>query len=94
MKQKTGKKILSFLLSLVMVMALMPMVSLTAKAECYNTGKSTYTVTFSSDGTSVEKIVLNFAYGDSEHRVGVNGDHIGKTYAATYNFVFTVLFQF
>lgn len=89
MKQKTGKKILSFLLSLVMVMALMPMVSLTAKAECYNTGKSTYTVTFSSDGTSVEKIVLNFAYGDSEHRVGVNDDHVGKTYAATYNFVFT-----
>jgi hypothetical protein len=88
-KRKLGRKLLGFLLALVLVVGLMPGMALTANAQCFKTGESTYTVTFSSDGTSVEKIVLNFAYGDDEHKAGKSGDYIGKTYDATYNFVFT-----
>ena len=47
MKQKTGRKLLSFLLALAMVVGLMPGMSLTAHAEDTKVGNATYTI---SDG--------------------------------------------
>ena len=90
MRQKTGRKrCVRFLLTLAMAVGLLPGMTSTAHATCFPTGEGTYTVKYSSDGTSVDKIVHNYAYGDDIHQSGASGDYVGKTYNATYNLIFT-----
>ena len=82
-KKKLGRKILSVLLTLAMVIGLMPVMSLTAKAECYPTvSGNTSNITYSDDGTQVTSVVSNFSYVDS----GNFASNPGTRY---YNMIFT-----
>ena len=86
---KRSAKVFSSVLVMLLVLGLLPGMSLTASAKCYNTGKSTYTVDYSADDTAVNSIVVNFVYGDDTHKDGVYGDYIGKKYSYTFTLVFT-----